>query len=108
MTAILPSRRPALPSDLPALLTIHEGAFRRLVEARFDWDPALQRELFSAGPLGEVIVLEGEVIGQWLVERRHAAIFLSRVMLSPEWQGCGIASALIKQLQTEARAAGLP
>lgn len=52
--------------------------------------------------------MEGEVIGQWLVERRPDALFLARVMLAPAWQGRGIASTLIRELQAEARAAGLP
>lgn len=108
MSAASPKRRPATISDLPALLAIHEAAFRGLVEARFDWDPALQRQLFSAGPLGEVLVLEGQVIGQWLVERRPEEIFLARVMISPAYQGRGIATALIQELQAEASAAGLP
>lgn len=48
------------------------------------------------------------MIGQWLVERRPDALFLARVMLAPAWQGRGIASALIRELQAEARAGGLP
>lgn len=48
------------------------------------------------------------MIGQWLVERRPSELFLARVMLHPDWQGRGIASALIRELQDEARAASLP
>jgi ribosomal protein S18 acetylase RimI-like enzyme len=108
LSAPTPDLRPALALDLPALLAIHEAAFRELVEARFDWDPALQRQLFRAGDLGQVLELDGQVIGQWLVERRPDEVFLARVMLSPAWQGRGIATGLIRELQAEARAAGLP
>lgn len=103
-----PSLRAATEDDLPALLAIHEASFRALVEPRFDWDPALQRELFSAGDLGQVLVLAGEVIGQWKVEHRPAEVFLARVMIAPVCQGRGIATNLIRALQAEARASGLP
>lgn len=98
-----PRLRPAVAADLPALLAVHEAAFRPLVEGRYGWDPALQRERFPAEGLGHAIEVAGEVVGQWLVEERAETTYLARVMLHPRLQGQGLGARLICQLQARGR-----
>ena len=99
-----PRLRPATLEDLPALLAVHEAAFRALVEARYGWDPVVQRARFPAEGLGQAIEVAGELVGQWLVEEREEVTYLARVMLHPRVQGQGLGGRLIRQLQARGRA----
>lgn len=82
------------------------------VEAMFGaWKEEEQRERFFATTAPEnhqVVELDGRPIGCLLVARSAEEIRLQREFLLPEFQGRGIGSQLVGELQREAREAKLP
>lgn len=103
------SLRPAVAADLPFLEAMRRTVMRAFIENHYPWDEQAQRERVLAHfDCAQVIVVEGRDVGLLKVVRGPAEIHLSQVQLLPEYQGRGIASALIGDLQQEAAAARLP
>ena len=55
-----------------------------------------------------IILLDGQPVGRIMVDRGDAAILLRDIALLPEYRNAGIGSHLIRDLMTEATAAGKP
>ncbi len=103
------SLRPAVPEDLPFPEAVRRTVMRAVIENHCPWDEHAQRERVLAHfDCAQVIVVEGRDVGLFKVVRRPDEIHLSQVQLLPEYQGGGIASALIRDLQQEAAVARLP
>lgn len=103
------SLRRARPEDLAFLESMRRTVMRAVIETHYPWDEQAQRERVLAHfECAQVIVVEGRDVGLFKVVRGPTEIHLSQVQLLPEYQGRGIASALIRELQREAVAAGLP
>jgi ribosomal protein S18 acetylase RimI-like enzyme len=84
---------------------------RPYVEATWGWDEAYQHARFQDhfDPARQDIVLVGGVaVGVFRVERREDGIFLSNIGITPAYQGCGIGTRLIQDLQDEGQARGMP
>lgn len=56
----------------------------------------------------QVVELGGLPVGLWKLWRQPEAWWILQVQLMPEAQGQGIGAALVRGLQAEARAAGMP
>lgn len=103
------SLRPAMPADLSFLEALRRTVMRAVIEHHYPWDERVQRERVLAHfDCAQVIVVEGRDAGLFKVVRHADEIHLSQVQLLPEYQGQGIAGALIIDLQREAAALGLP
>lgn len=103
------SLRPAVPEGIPFLEVLRPTVMRATIENHYPWDDRVQRERVLAHfECAQVIVVEGRDAGLFKVVRHADEIHLSQVQLLPEYQGQGIASALIKDLQQEAAALGFP
>lgn len=90
----------------------HHAAYREVVERQFGpWDETTQDRFFLAEwdpSTTEVIVVDGRGCGYWVVERREADFHLRELVLHPSCQGGGVGTWLLRRLQEEASAAGLP
>src|SRR5690606_11362661 len=62
------------------------------------WDPGPRR----------IVVMEGQDVGMVQVEGYAHEVFLALSEIAPQWQGRGLGSAIIRDVQAQARAAGLP
>lgn len=56
----------------------------------------------------QVVEIDGRPVGLWKLWRQPEAWWILQVQLMPEVQGRGIGTALVRGLQAEARAAGMP
>ena len=103
--------RPATEADHDFLLGLHLVALREAVEATWGWDEAFQRSYFEdhwdPGPR-RIIVMDGEDAGVLQVESYVDEIFLALILIAPAFQGQGLGTAVICDVQAQARAAGLP
>jgi GNAT superfamily N-acetyltransferase len=84
---------------------------RESLERTRDWDEAQQDEYFrrSFDPDHlQVVEMEGENVGVLRVERRPDELFLHDIQILGSHQGKGLGSALIRDIQAEARERGLP
>ena len=97
--------------DYDYLYALHVAAIREAVTATWGWDEAFQRRYFEEhwdpGPR-RVIVVDGEDVGVVQVEWYVHEVFLALIEVAPAWQGRGIGSAVIRDVQAQAREAGLP
>ena len=105
------SLRPAMENDYDFLWWLHGATMRDYVEAIWGWDEALQVQYFQVrfNPARmQIIECAGEAVGYISVERREASIFLGAIEIAPEYQGQGIGTGLIRDLQGEAERQGVP
>jgi ribosomal protein S18 acetylase RimI-like enzyme len=102
--------RRALRSDLDAIVSLTEAAYRHYTEL-FGYPPIPVTEDYAPRiARGEIWLLEsgGELAGVLTLERHddHAMIF--SVAVAPEFQGKGFGIALLKHADEQARLWGLP
>jgi ribosomal protein S18 acetylase RimI-like enzyme len=101
--------RPALPSDRDFLYELSEATMREYVEAVWGWDDRVQSAMFDDRFRPEawlVVQVGGRDVGVLVVEERDQELYVARIEISPEWQGRGIGSAVIRSLMDEAAASG--
>jgi ribosomal protein S18 acetylase RimI-like enzyme len=103
--------RQATPADSEFLFELHVAAMRGYIEATWGWNEAWQREYFDRKfdpAQRQVIQVDGEDAGVLAVEERNHELYLALIELLPAYQGRGIGSDLVTQLQARARAYHLP
>ena len=103
--------RRASEADHDWLRRLHHAAMRGSVEQIWGWDEAEQdkyfRERFDPARL-QIFQVDGRNAGVLEVEERPDEIYLADIQISPEMQGRGIGSAVIRDLQRRAAARGVP
>ena len=103
--------REANEGDYGFLYDLHRAAMKNYVDQTWGWDEAFQqrmfRESFDPRPL-RIVQVAGQDAGVIWVERRPAEIFLSLIEIHPIYQGRGIGTAVVGDIFSEARDAGLP
>jgi len=101
--------RPATPADSEFCFGLHKAAMGGYITAIWGWDEQRQRDFharsFNPGRW-QIITADGTDIGMIDVEHRPAEIYLSRIEISPDHQGRGIGTRLIRALLDEARQNG--
>jgi ribosomal protein S18 acetylase RimI-like enzyme len=101
--------RPATPADSEFCYQLHKAALGDYVAATWGWDERVQREFharaFNPGRW-QIIALGGADIGMVDVEYRPGEIYLARIEIHPDHQGCGVGTRLIGALIDEARQNG--
>ena len=105
------SLRPASHGDYDFLWWLHGATMRAYVDAIWGWDEAFQRQYFRDhfDPARmEIVERAGEAAGYISVERREEFIFLGAIEIAPDFQGQGIGTGLIRDLQDEAQGRGIP
>ncbi len=112
---ILPSRpafvlRPMTIADSELAYAISREAMRDYVEQTWGpWieaDQRAQHERSFRPSQHDVIVVDGIELGLRALEWRPGCVYLARLYLLRRAQGQGIGSAVLHDLQTQARAAG--
>jgi ribosomal protein S18 acetylase RimI-like enzyme len=104
--------RPCRPEDLDFLWELKQRTMRPYVEQTWErWDEDEQAEYFRRSFTPEnmkIIVVAGHEAGLVTVTRPPGEIYLSAIEILPEFQNRGIGAAIVRDLQAEAKAAGLP
>ncbi len=103
--------RPATEDDYDFLYALHATTMREAVAATWGWDEEYQRRHFAEkwDPAPRrIVVAAGQDVGMVQVEQYAHEIFLALIEIAPPWQGQGLGTALIRQVQARAQAAGLP
>ncbi|RCH61762.1 N-acetyltransferase [Streptomyces sp. SDr-06] len=101
--------RPATPADSEYCFRLHEAAMGAYIEAIWGWGEQTQRgfhaRVFSPG-CWQIVTVDGVDAGMLHVEDQASGIYLARIELHPDYQGCGIGSRLIRGLLHQAREQG--
>lgn len=104
--------RSAKREDAEFLWQLRQGAMRAHVEQTWGkWDDAQQRKFFDRGFVPRetrVIVVDGKDAGRLDVNYSRLEFFLGLIELMPEVQGKGLGTAVVRDLQTEARRKNVP
>lgn len=106
------SLRQATEDDFDFLYALHVSTIREAVVATWGpWDEGFQRKWFEDhwDPRPQqVIVVEGQDVGVLKLERYQDELFLALIEVAPAWQGRGLGTAVIRDVQAQAREAGVP
>ena len=103
--------RPATKDDYAFAFRVHCAAMKPSVEPIYGWDEDFQARYYRLhfDPARRKIIRCGGVdVGVLSVERRKDSIFLATITILPRYQRRGIGTALIRDLQQEARERGVP
>jgi Ser/Thr protein kinase RdoA (MazF antagonist) len=104
--------RPATAADTELARRVHHAAYRDVVERQFGpWEDAAQDAFFAADwgdATFEIILAGGTPCGYTCIEERDADLHVRELVIAPAFQGRGIGSALLRQVQRRARARGVP
>jgi ribosomal protein S18 acetylase RimI-like enzyme len=98
--------RPAAAEDYDYLFALHKATIRPYVEAIWGWVDEWQEEYFRKkfNPSNQKIIqLNGKDIGVVVVEDRGSYLYLALIEIAPEFQGQGIGTAVIRNLQQRAQ-----
>lgn len=93
-----------------ALYVIHRAAMEGYVRETWGtWDDAAQRRFWAGHwpPERKAIVVAGELAGFLELEDRAASVWVANIELEPRFQGRGIGSAILREVQRDARERGL-
>ena len=103
--------RPATDSDQPTLFDLHRAVFHGHIEKIWGWDENWQRDNFAAefaGAATSVIEQNGRIVGYVQILDKEDRIHVQNIAISPEYQGKGIGSRILKNLQLQAAARQVP
>ncbi|GAB3257981.1 GNAT family N-acetyltransferase [Chitinimonas naiadis] len=103
------TRRPATEADVPFLLALREQTMSHNLKASGIEPTAEEREarVRFRFDLAEILLLDGEPVGLWKLDREGQTWRLLQLQLSPSVQGLGIGGQLLGTLVEEVRAAGI-
>lgn len=93
--------RPATGDDAEFFFSLHKCALGPYVDQVWGWDDDEQRALLTGRLVLDrvrVIVVDGVDAGRLDVEERDDEVFLALIELTPEHQGRGIGSRLVREL----------
>jgi GNAT superfamily N-acetyltransferase len=97
--------RPATPADAEFCFQLHKAAMGEYITAIWGWDEQVQRAFHQRAfsPDRWQIITGGKAgIGMLDVEYRQGEIYLARIEIHPDHQGCGIGTRIISALAQEA------
>jgi ribosomal protein S18 acetylase RimI-like enzyme len=104
--------RSARQEDADFLWQLRQAALRPHVEKTWGkWDDVQQRKFFDRGFVPRetrIIMFDGQAAGRLDVSRSRLDFFLGLIEILPEVQGRGLGSAVVRDLQEEARTKRVP
>ena len=103
--------RPATDTDQTALFNLHRTVFQTHIEKIWGWDECWQRANFAAelaSTTTSVIEEDGRMAGYLQILDEADRIYVQNIAISPEFQGKGIGSRILKGLQRQAAARQVP
>jgi ribosomal protein S18 acetylase RimI-like enzyme len=105
------SLRPATGSDYDFLYQLKVTCLKEYITATWGWDETFQKEHFASHfdpQKSQIIMVNGEDVGELSVQDLVDELFLSRILIQPAYQGRGLGTALIQNLQNQAAAKKVP
>jgi ribosomal protein S18 acetylase RimI-like enzyme len=93
--------RPAMESDIDFLFALHIATMKEYVDKTWGWEDDFQESLFRRNyvPSGiQIVTYLGRDMGMLSMEERDADIFLRAIEIHPEYQGKGIATAIVNRI----------
>jgi ribosomal protein S18 acetylase RimI-like enzyme len=105
------SLRPATAADLAALFALREVVFRPHIEQIWGWDDVWQQRRFTedcAASETSVVDWNGRTAGYLQTVAGRDELYLRTLALHPDAQGQGFGTALVRHLQQDAAAEGIP
>ncbi len=104
------STRPATEADVPFLLHLRTVAMdpHHRAAGIVQTPAEMEERVRSHWSEAQVVEVDGQPVGLWKLWRQPEVWWILQVQLMPEAQGRGIGAALVRALQAEARAAGMP
>ena len=102
--------RPARKDESEQLYAIHRAAMERYVRETWGaWDEEMQRRFWADHwpPERQAIVVDGELGGFLELEERNDCFWVANIELAPRFQRMGIGSAILGEVQRDARVRGL-
>ncbi|MCA9933028.1 MAG: GNAT family N-acetyltransferase [Ardenticatenaceae bacterium] len=103
------SLRQATDADYEFLYALHVAAMQTYITATWGWNETWQREYFEKkwNPIKQrIIQVAGEDAGVLVTGWRPEGFFLELIELLPQYQGCGVGTAVIHDLQAMAAKQG--
>jgi len=103
--------RAVTPQDRGFLFTLHRTTMRDVIEATWGWDDEWQEMDFTRRLVScEVHIIEigGYPAGGLWLEWKSDMLYLRELQLSPEFQGRGFGTAILRQVIDQATQRGLP
>ena len=92
--------------------TVHHRAYRDVIEHQYGpWDEATQDRLFDiawTAAAHEIILCDGVRCGYSSIETRSGDIYLSELVVDPDFQCRGIGTVIIREVIERAIATGVP
>jgi ribosomal protein S18 acetylase RimI-like enzyme len=106
------TRRAATELDTEFARLVHHRAYRDVVERQFGGWNEHDQDRFFAGDWRdaqfEMILADGVPCGYLCIEERSHDIHVRELLLSPEFQGQGIGTSILREVQERARARHVP
>ncbi len=103
--------RAATEADRAWLRWLHHVTMRDAVESMWGWDEDRQDALFDGSFTTEnlqIVQVEARDVGVIAATRHPSVLFLDNIQVVPDYQGQGLGTALIRDLQDRARTEGVP
>ena len=97
--------------EFSILFEIHRCVFHSHIEKIWGWDERWQRENFAAecaAAATSVIEVDGRIAGYIQLRESESEIYVQNIAISPAFQGKGIGSQLLGNLQSKAQARMVP
>jgi ribosomal protein S18 acetylase RimI-like enzyme len=106
------TKRNATAEDTDFARDIHHKAYHDVIIRQFgSWDETMQDNFFKKGwrPETHEIILSGDSsCGYCSIEYNSEQIYLHELVLSPDFQGKGIGSKILKELIEESKQKNIP
>ena len=103
--------RAATAADAAFIYALRVAGLKEYVVQLWGWDESVQaarfQECFDPAHY-QVVMVRGRDVGAVAVEWRDAEVFLADIEILPEWQRCGLGTAIITAILTEAGQRKLP
>jgi GNAT superfamily N-acetyltransferase len=102
----------ATPSDLEFVRAVHHRAYRDVIELQYGgWSECVQdtyfRDAWSAAA-HDIVLCDSIPCGYTGIDHDAAAIYVRELVIDPDFQGLGIGTHLVKDIQNQATARGVP
>jgi len=106
------SHRPATTDDTAFARTVHHRAYRDVIERQYGpWDEVTQDRLFDIAwtpAVHEIILCDHVRCGYISIETRSGDLYLSELVVDPDFQCRGIGTLIIREVLERAIATGVP
>ena len=106
------SKRQATEADREFVQTVHQRAYRDVVERQYGrWDETVQEKYFESAwtaAAHEIVLCDNLPCGYCSIAFLAGEIFVQELVIDPDFQGRGIGTRIMAEVISEASARGMP